>query len=220
LANRATPLRFDLYSYDLVSGSLKNVLANVAYNPPLKRSGDLVFVNQPTSWGSQVTTYNLKTGVVRALPVPTGNFSALKPGTDTTLPGGLHGALLLPDNFSAKAPHKLVIWLHGGPYRQTSLGYHPYPSYGVYDWVLEGLRSSGVVVLKLDYTGSFGYGRTFAEALQNNVGVKDVQDVMSALAALKAKYNLSETHLMGVSYGGYLALRSLVERPASFRSTG
>jgi dipeptidyl aminopeptidase/acylaminoacyl peptidase len=162
--------------------------------------------------------YNSKTGVLNALPAATGTFATLKAGTDVTLPGGVHGALLLPDNFSAKVPHKFVIWLHGGPYRQTSLGYHPYYSYGVYDWMLEGLRASGVVVLKLDYSGSFGYGRPFAESLQNNVGVKDVKDVLSALTSLKAKYNLSETHLMGVSYGGYLALRSLVEKPTSFAS--
>lgn len=230
LANRATPLRWDLYSYDLVSGALKTILINASYAPTLKRAGDLVFVNQLTSWGSQVLAYNPKTGVLRALPASTGTFATLKSGTDITLPGGasggaaggtssnVHGALLLPDNFNPKTPHKFVIWLHGGPYRETSLGYHPYYSYGVYDWMLEGLRASGVVVLKLDYSGSFGYGRQFAESLQNNVGVKDVKDTLAALATLKKKYNLSETHLMGVSYGGYLALRSLVEKPTSFAS--
>lgn len=218
LANRATPLRFDLFSYDLATGALTTVLTNAAYNPPLKRAGDLVFVNQLTSWGSQVMAYNPKTKTTRALPAPAGTFTALKAGTDVVLPGGVHGALLLPDNFSARSPHKLVIWLHGGPYRQTSLGYHSYPSYGVYDWVLEGLRASGVVVLKLDYSGSFGYGRPFAESLQNNVGVKDLEDVLAGVSSLKGKYNLSETHLMGVSYGGYLALRSLVEKPNSFAS--
>jgi dipeptidyl aminopeptidase/acylaminoacyl peptidase len=218
LANRATPLRFDLYSYDLVSGALKTVVLNASYSPILKRAGDLVFVNQLTSWGSQVMAYNPKSGVLRALPVPSGTFTTLKPGTDITLPGGVHGALLLPDNFNPKSPHKFVVWLHGGPYRQTSLGYHPYYSYGVYDWMLEGLRASGVLVLKIDYSGSFGYGRPFAESLQNNVGVKDVKDVLAAVSSLKAKYNISETHLMGVSYGGYLALRSLVEKPTSFAS--
>jgi dipeptidyl aminopeptidase/acylaminoacyl peptidase len=218
LANRETPLRFDLYSYDLITGALKTVMTNASYNPAIKRAGDLVFVNQLVSWGSQVMAYNPKTGALRAMPAPVGTFASLKAGTDITLPGGVHGALILPDNFTAKSPHKLVIWLHGGPFRQTSLGYHPYSSYGVYDWTLEGLRASGVVVLKLDYSGSFGYGRPFAESLQDNVGVKDVKDVFAALSSLKAKYNLSETHLMGVSYGGYLALRSLVEKPSSFAS--
>jgi dipeptidyl aminopeptidase/acylaminoacyl peptidase len=218
LANRETPLRFDLYSYDLITGALKTVATNASYHPAIKRAGDLVFVNQLVSWGSQVMAYNPKTGVLRALPAPVGTFATLKSGTDIVLPGGVHGALILPDNFVAKSPHKLVIWLHGGPFRQTSLGYHPYSSYGVYDWMLEGLRASGVVVLKLDYSGSFGYGRPFAESLQNNVGVKDVKDVLAALSSLKAKYNLSETHLMGISYGGYLAMRSLVEKPTSFAS--
>src|SRR3989344_1554791 len=218
LANRATPLRFDLYSYDLVTGVLKTVMINAAYSPALKRAGDLIFVNQLVSWGSQPMAYSIKSGAVNALPAPSGNLTVLKAGTDIALPGGIHGALLLPDNFNAKAPHKFVVWLHGGPYRQTSLGYHPYASYAVYDWTLEGLRSSGAVVLKLDYAGSFGYGRPFAESLQNNVGVKDVKDVLAALSFMKAKYNLSETHLMGVSYGGYLALRTLVELPTSFAS--
>lgn len=215
-ANRADPLRFDLFSYDLGQKKLKSVVENVAYYPSMKKAGDLVFINRLTSWGSQVMAYDPKTDTLRALPEPAGTFGTFQPGTALALPGGVRGALLLPDGFDAKVPHQLLIWLHGGPYRQTSLGYHPYPSYGVYDWMLEGLRASGVVVLKLDYHGSYGYGRPFAESLKDNVGVKDVRDVLAARDALKKKYNLSDTYLMGVSYGGYLALRTLVDRPAAF----
>lgn len=216
IANRADAMRYDLFSYDLKTSVLKTVAENVSYYPPLKRAGNLVIFNRLVSWGSEVVAYDLATKSVRTFPQPAGPFATLKPGTDLALPGGVHGALLLPDGFNPKQPHQLLVWLHGGPARQASLGYHPYPSYGVYDWMLEGLRASGVVVLKLDYTGSVGYGRAFAEALKDNVGVKDAADVLSAVAALKKKYSLSQTYLMGVSYGGYLALRALVQQPASF----
>ncbi|MCX6713723.1 MAG: prolyl oligopeptidase family serine peptidase, partial [Candidatus Vogelbacteria bacterium] len=44
----------------------------------------------------------------------------------------------------------------------------------------------------------------------------DVQDVLTAQKALKLKYPVSQTYLSGNSYGGYLALRTIVEEPKSF----
>ena len=128
----------------------------------------------------------------------------------------MSGVLLTPDGWSAKKSHPLIVWLHGGPYRQTSAGYHPFASYGVYDYLLELLRRNGFVVAKLDYAGSFGYGRTFAQSLKKNVGYEDVIDVQEAVGALKAKMKVGEIYTMGPSYGGYLALRTLAGNMKGF----
>jgi dipeptidyl aminopeptidase/acylaminoacyl peptidase len=135
---------------------------------------------------------------------------------DVYFGGGMHGVLMTPIGFDKNSPHQLVIWLHGGPYRQTSLGYHEYASYAVYDLILNQLAENNVAVLKLDYAGSYGYGATFAKAILKNVGKGDVTDLVNALAVVKKGMSVSDTYLIGNSYGGYLALRSLVAYPAKF----
>src|SRR5204863_180518 len=41
-------------------------------------------------------------------------------------------------------------------------------------------------------------------------------DVMEALGYMRAHYKTSDVYLVGNSYGGYMALRALVEHPNSF----
>ncbi len=53
-----------------------------------------------------------------------------------------------PNNYDLNKPYTLLIWLHGGPYRQTSYGYHPFHSYGIYDSILELLRKDNTNIPK------------------------------------------------------------------------
>jgi len=110
----------------------------------------------------------------------------------------------------------MIVWLHGGPHRQTSPSFHSYHSYGIYDVLLENLRKNGFIVLKLDYRGSYGYGKKFATELKGNVGKLDVKDVITATTVLKKEMAIGEVYPMGTSYGGYLALRALADKPALF----
>ena len=133
--------------------------------------------------------------------------------------GSVNGVLLKPSSTSTE-PHPLIIWLHGGPYRDISSTIHPYLSYGVYDWDLEEARRNGAVVLKIDYHGSYGQGRPFAESLKGQAGVLDVADVVASLKGVKktlgTKYKISGVYLVGNSYGGYLALKTITDYPKSF----
>jgi len=134
--------------------------------------------------------------------------------------GSIESVLLKPTVTSKTVSHPLIIWLHGGPYRDVSPTIHSYLSYGVYDWALEEARRNGAIVLKIDYHGSYGEGRAFAESLQGKAGVQDVADIMTALTGIKktlgSTYTLGGTYLVGNSYGGYLALKGLVAHPSSF----
>lgn len=129
--------------------------------------------------------------------------------------GTSHGVLMKPSDIHVNS-YPLVIWLHGGPYRQTSYGYHPYHSYGIYDSILELLRKDGVVILKLDYRGSLGFGKEYSGAIKGSVGKGDTEDVMSAITYAKSRYNINNVYLIGNSYGGYMSLRTLAEHPNSF----
>ncbi len=107
----------------------------------------------------------------------------------------------------------LIVWLHGGPYRQVAMRYHSYGGYGTYDWVLEQVAKTGTRVLKLDYSGSYGYGRTYAEKITKNMGAVDVDDVARAIDVVKKLDATDNVYLVGNSYGGYLSLKSIVEKP-------
>jgi dipeptidyl aminopeptidase/acylaminoacyl peptidase len=48
------------------------------------------------------------------------------------------------------------------------------------------------------------------------VGKGDVSDVVNAENLIKKDFSVSDTYLLGNSYGGYLALRSLVANPSKF----
>lgn len=110
----------------------------------------------------------------------------------------------------------LVIWLHGGPYRQASYIRHSYMSYGVYDNILEDAVSEGAYILKPDYAGSFGGSRAHTDAIGENVGVVEVKEIKDLVDEFKATHDTGKVYLVGNSYGGYLALRTLVEYPKLF----
>ncbi len=110
----------------------------------------------------------------------------------------------------------LFIWLHGGPKRQASFGYHSYLSYAVYDELLERLVESGAYVLKLDYAGSYGHGNELMDELMYNLGVADRDDVIEAASDMQRRFNIARTYLIGNSYGGYLGPKALVDEPRIF----
>jgi dipeptidyl aminopeptidase/acylaminoacyl peptidase len=106
--------------------------------------------------------------------------------------------------------------MHGGPQRQVAKGYHPYLSYAVYDEMLERLVAGGHYVYKIDYTGSTGYGAEFRKALHMKIGDVEMNDVTRAVSALKKDVKVRNVHLIGNSYGGYMAFRGIVKAPKTF----
>lgn len=101
-------------------------------------------------------------------------------------------------------PHPVVIRLHGGPESQWVAGY----SETTQHWV----GALGVAVIKPNIRGSTGYGRDFA-ALDNDLRREDaVKDIGALLDWIATQDDLDDSRIMvqGGSYGGYLALASLV----------
>ncbi|MES2135241.1 MAG: prolyl oligopeptidase family serine peptidase [Patescibacteria group bacterium] len=212
-ANRDNPYQYSLYEYVLKSGALKKIADNVSYATPLQKVGNVYLFAEATETGIRPKIYDPKTKALQTLSVPAGNAQTSK-GKVVKLKSGLSGVFLLE---SSKHSDTLLVWLHGGPYRQTSVGYHPYMSYGGYDWILENARSSNVGVLKLDYPGSAGFGRLFAESISGKVGVKDALDTKSAIKDFAARNGYKNIYVMGNSYGGYLALKLLTDTPTMYK---
>ncbi len=213
---KENPYGWSLYRYNLKTNKDVVVESNVSYSSPIRKIGtSLVFGKlQAKGYGPEI--YNLNTKKIAQFSIP--KISTKKSITNQEIiqTDTVKGVLMTPTKKDTKKSYPLVIWLHGGPYRQTSYGYHPFHSYGLYDSILELLRKNNVVVLKLDYRGSFGFGRAYAEGIKGAVGKSDVEDVMNAITYAKSRYNIKDVYLMGNSYGGYMSLRTLVEHPDAF----
>lgn len=224
VANRESSHSWSLYQYKWATGDLKKIASDISYNQQMRRVGEAgqekLLFTQIINNSAIPVLYNPNTSTLE-------KFSALGPNPalsgyqerEIKLTSKLNGILMTPKELPS-SPRPLIIWLHGGPYRQSSYGYHPYLSYGVYDWALGELAKSGALVMKLDYRGSYGYGRAWAEASKGEVGQGDVADVITARDELKKLYKISNTYIVGNSYGGYLALRTIVDSKAKNKFAG
>lgn len=212
VANREHPLRWGLYRYALGSGVAPTLLsADVSYGQGVRQFGDHLVFTEIAADTAVPMRYSVTNRTVAAFSVP-GVVAGDAPKPEAVKAGTLAGAYWPP----AQKGNKLLVWLHGGPYRQTSLGYHTHFSYAGYDWILEEATKAGVGVLRLDYPGSFGYGRTFAESIVGGVGTRDIAATDAAIRAFAQARGFSDIYLMGNSYGGYLAPKLLVEKPQTY----
>jgi fermentation-respiration switch protein FrsA (DUF1100 family) len=217
ISNKTSPYVWNLYEYNFTTKTTSLISENASYAHAIRKfnNGIIFFVIQGAS--SFPEFYNETTNQIEKFSgLATDTVSSTVNSQGISFGGGMHGVLMTPLNFDKTLPHQLVIWLHGGPYRQTSIGFQPYPGYAVYDLILNQLALNNVMVLKLDYRGSFGYGAAYSSSIIHNVGKGDVSDVVNAENLIKKDFSVSDTYLLGNSYGGYLALRSLVANPSKF----
>ncbi|MFA6254029.1 MAG: prolyl oligopeptidase family serine peptidase [Candidatus Paceibacterota bacterium] len=215
-ANRESDHLWALYRYDLATKDVNKIASNISYNQRMQNIDNKLLFLQIKNNSTVPALYDPELKTTSYFP----SFPANPPVTGYTEKeiklGKLGGILMQPANYSATKKLPLFIWLHGGPYREVSLGYHSYLGYAIYDWLMGEMAKNGALVLKLDYRGSYGYGRAFAEGIRSQVGKGDVADVMSALTELKKTKKIGPVYLVGNSYGGYLALKTIVENPKTF----
>jgi dipeptidyl aminopeptidase/acylaminoacyl peptidase len=114
------------------------------------------------------------------------------------------GALLYD---SGQRPSPLLVNPHGGPRRMNRRAFH---------YRTHMLVERGFSVLQVNYRGSAGRGRKFAEKLYGDWGGAEQGDVATAVEhVLETRDWLDEDRVvvMGGSYGGYSAYWQLVQYP-------
>jgi dipeptidyl aminopeptidase/acylaminoacyl peptidase len=100
--------------------------------------------------------------------------------------------------------HPVLISLHGGPESQFRPGFDP--------WIQYMVNELGFAVIAPNVRGSSGYGKTYM-SLDNGMLREDaVKDVGAMLVwiALHKEFDAKHVVVAGGSYGGYLALATLV----------
>jgi len=120
--------------------------------------------------------------------------------------GDVRALVLKP---AAKAP--VIVELHGGPEDQWLARWAPFEQF---------LVSRGFAIVQPNVRGSVGYGRAYAAADDGPHRGEVVEDVGAVLAWIATQPDLDATrvYVMGTSYGGYLALASLIAYPDTFRA--
>ena len=114
----------------------------------------------------------------------------------------IEGVLHKPRNFDPAKKYPLFVVIHGGPTgidTPTPLPGYVYP---LIQWI-----EKGAVVLRPNYRGSAGYGEKFRSLNVRNLGVGDMEDVMSGVDFL-IKQGFIDTDKMGCmgwSQGGYIS---------------
>ena len=212
--NKVDPYNWILFSYNL-NIKKKTILAeHLTYDSVLHKVGKQIVFTRLADRGTEpvvLTDYN--GGEIKNFNLPISapsfvdsiQYSYQKiAGTNTVLMKNIN---------NSTTAHPLIVWLHGGPYRQTSFKRHTYISYGVYDWILEEAVSKGAYVLKIDYPGSYGAGRSFTESIKSGVGLVDVKNVTNVINAFTKNNKVDGVYVVGNSYGGYLALKSVSSYP-------
>jgi dipeptidyl aminopeptidase/acylaminoacyl peptidase len=211
IANQDDPLLWNVYRYKAATGEHNKIAERALYESTFRTLAGKLLFTQIDGKNANLTVYDPTDKELTTIE-PVG----ASPAEDTISRqsieiANLHAALLTPKK--ANKNHNLFIWLHGGPMRQTSVYYHPYLSYAVYDELLERLAAGGNTVLKLDYHGSYGYGDAFQNSLTGALGVIDSNDVAAVIKAMQDKYDIDHVYLIGNSYGGYLGLKETVDHP-------
>lgn len=110
----------------------------------------------------------------------------------------IHGFLLKPANFNPNQQYPLVLDIHGGPH--STHGY-------AYFHQMQVLAAEGYAVVYVNPRGSSGYGEAFTEAVINDYGGKDTQDILTGLDEALKRYDfLDQTRMAvsGLSYGGFM----------------
>jgi len=102
-----------------------------------------------------------------------------------------------------KGPRPVSIFLHGGPKDQMGPVNGPHIDY---------MRKEGFTVIAPNFRGSSGYGKTFAGLDDGYLREDCVKDIGALLDWISTQPDLDAQRVavLGGSYGGYVALASLV----------
>lgn len=106
-------------------------------------------------------------------------------------------------------PLPLILLIHGGPSSRDEWSYNP-----IHQW----LTNRGYAVLSVNYRGSTGFGKEFANAGNGEWSGKMHDDLIDAVqwAVNQGITTSDKVCIMGGSYGGYATLVGLTKTPDIF----
>jgi dipeptidyl aminopeptidase/acylaminoacyl peptidase len=119
------------------------------------------------------------------------------------------GILYKPHGASPESRVPAVVWVHGGPGGQSTIGY---------DGFLQYVVNHGYAVYAINNRGSDGYGKTFNALDDRKHGEADLDDCVASKKMLieTGWVEPQRIGILGGSYGGFMVLAALAFRPQEF----
>ncbi len=146
--------------------------------------------------------------------VRTHAYSPLELFSFTTSDGAeLHGSMIRPPDFDPEARYAVVLSVYGGPGSQQV--YDSFASNGWHQY----LAQQDYLVVGLNNRGSGNYGRDFMKVVYGELGRWEAHDFAEAGQWLAAQPYVDGDRMaiLGTSYGGYMAIMTLLQHPGLFR---
>ncbi|XP_045621512.1 dipeptidyl peptidase 8 isoform X2 [Procambarus clarkii] len=128
----------------------------------------------------------------------------------------IYSMVFKPHNFSPGRKYPTVLCIYGGP--QVQLVTNTFK--GFRHMRTHMLAAHGFCVVSIDSRGSDNRGVGFQAHLMNRMGTVEIDDQVEVLQLLAGQcdyMDLSRLAVTGWSYGGYLSLMALAQRPDVFK---
>ncbi|HJR11968.1 MAG TPA: alpha/beta fold hydrolase [Rhodanobacteraceae bacterium] len=114
---------------------------------------------------------------------------------------GFHvqGWLMYPANYDPHETYPMIVYVHGGPSWATMPSWSSGPAM---------LSEFGYFVLMPNPRGSFGEGEKYAQAIRNQMGYGDLDDILAGVDKVEKMLPIDDARLgmMGWSYGGFMSM--------------
>jgi dipeptidyl-peptidase-4 len=140
-------------------------------------------------------------------------YSPLELFSFTTSDGvDLDGSMVRPPDFDPSRRYPIVLSIYGGPGSQQV-----YNEWGNDGWA-QYLAQQGYIVVGLNNRGSGNYGRDFMEMVYQQLGRWEAQDFAEVARWLGEQpwVDPERMAILGTSYGGYMAITTLLRHPGVF----
>lgn len=128
----------------------------------------------------------------------------------------MYGMMYTPVGLDTNKKYPVVLYVYAGPHVQLATN-----SYKAMRFLrLHTLASVGYVVIIIDGRGSSNRGVRFEAHIYSQMGRVEVEDQVEGLTWLASQYSfidMDRIAIHGWSYGGYISLMGLVQRPDIFK---
>jgi dipeptidyl aminopeptidase/acylaminoacyl peptidase len=125
--------------------------------------------------------------------------------------GGIPCFLHKPPNYSNSSKYPAVVFLHGGPCEPCSMQWIYY---------LMAFAAEGFIVIRPNVRGNWGNGRRHLYSIEGKSGILDADDAITVCqeAAKLECVDKNRVHLVGESYGGYVAAMAATRQSTAFKT--
>jgi dipeptidyl-peptidase 4 len=124
----------------------------------------------------------------------------------------LDGSMIRSPDFDPTRPHPVVLSIYGGPGSQQV--YDSFASNGWHQY----LAQQGYIIVGLNNRGSGNYGRDFMKMVYGELGRWEAHDFAEVARWLASQPYVDGDRMaiLGTSYGGYMAIKTLLRHPGIF----